>query len=222
MKKSTPTQLKKASQFKSKPIKPKTKNQEYYFEALQGSTVTFCSGPAGCGKTAVAVGLACEYLLAGKIEKIVITRPVVEAGSGLGFLPGTLTEKIHPYLVPILEEMKKYFAKQSLNDMRVNNIIELCPLEYMRGRNFHNCFMILDEGQNATLSQIKMFITRIGQGSKALINGDLDQTDLPSSASGGMDYCMDRLDGCRGVTNVYLTEEDIVRNGIISRILKLL
>ena len=128
-----------------KKLRPKTKNQSEYIQSMVESDVTFCSGPAGSGKTAVSVGLACEYILQHKVDKIVITRPVVESGRGLGFLPGTLTDKVQPYLVPITEEMKLYLGKGTYDSMRATNTIEICPLEYMRGRNFHNAFMILDE-----------------------------------------------------------------------------
>ena len=187
---------------------------------MSESDLTFCSGPAGSGKTSVAVGLACEYIIDKKIEKIIITRPVVESGRGLGHLPGTLIEKINPYLVPILEEMTLYLTKTSVESYRSNNIIELCPLEYMRGRNFHNCFMILDEAQNATFEQIKMFITRIGRESKAVINGDLHQTDLKNGNDGGLKMCMDKLVDLDGVSVCELDYSDIVRNDIISKILQ--
>jgi len=202
-----------------KKLKPKTENQEDYIIAMTESDVTFCSGPAGSGKTAVSVGMACEYVLSDRVEKIIITRPVVESGRGIGFLPGSLNEKVHPYMVPIIEEMKLYLGMETYNSMRATNTIEICPLEYMRGRNFHNTFMILDEAQNATFEQIKMFMTRIGIGSKAVINGDLDQTDLKGE-SGGLLQCMDCLTSLMGVGICYLTSEDIVRNGIISKILK--
>ena len=185
---------------------------------MSESDVTFCSGPAGSGKTAVAVGMACQYILDDEVEKIVITRPVVESGRGIGFLPGSLNEKVHPYMVPIIEEMKLYLGMETYNSMRTTNTIEICPLEYMRGRNFHNTFMILDEAQNATFEQIKMFMTRIGIGSKAVVNGDLDQTDLRGE-SGGLKDCMDRLEDLHGVGVCYLTNDDIVRNNIISKIL---
>jgi phosphate starvation-inducible PhoH-like protein len=201
-----------------KKLKPKTENQENYIIEMAESDVTFCSGPAGSGKTAVAVGMACEYILEDRVEKIIITRPVVESGRGIGFLPGSLNEKVHPYMVPIIEEMKLYLGMETYNSMRTTNTIEICPLEYMRGRNFHNTFMILDEAQNATFEQIKMFMTRIGIGSKAVINGDLDQTDLRGE-SGGLKDCMDRLDDLHGVGVCYLTNDDIVRNNIISKIL---
>jgi len=202
-----------------KELKPKTDNQADYIRCIRESDVTFCSGPAGSGKTAVSVGLACEYFLEKKVEKIIITRPVVEAGRGLGFLPGGLTDKIQPYLVPVVEEMKLYLGPETYHSTRSNNQVEMCPLEYMRGRNFHDSFIILDEAQNATYEQIKMFITRMGKGSKAVINGDISQTDLPSSYEGGLDSCMDRLADVEGVSICELTSRDIVRSGIISKIL---
>lgn len=203
-----------------KKLKPKTRNQSDYIVSMSENDVTFCSGPAGSGKTAVAVGLACEYILNNKVEKIVITRPVVESGRGIGFLPGTLIEKVHPYMVPIIEEMKLYLGTETFNTMRSTNEIEICPLEYMRGRNFHNTFMILDEAQNATFEQIKMFLTRIGIGAKAIINGDLDQTDLKGDSFGGLSSCMGSLDSLEGVGICRLDHSDIVRNDIIAKILK--
>ena len=200
-------------------LKPKTENQAEYIRSMAESDVTFCSGPAGSGKTAVAVGLACQHFLDNRVEKIIITRPVVEAGRGLGFLPGTLTEKIQPYLVPVVEEMKLFLGVETYHSARSTNVIEMCPLEYMRGRNFHDTFMILDEAQNATYEQIKMFITRIGLGSKAVINGDASQTDLDHRADGGLEICMDKLEDIDGVSICELTNQDIVRNSIISKIL---
>jgi|TARA_R110000751_G_scaffold42975_1_gene99410 phosphate starvation-inducible PhoH-like protein len=202
-----------------KQLTAKTKNQEYYIELMSLCDVTFCTGPAGTGKTAVAVGVACDYLLDKRVEKIVITRPVIEAGRGLGFLPGTLDEKIHPYLIPVLEEMKYRLGSDRVRSYRNEGLIEICPLEYMRGRNFHNSFMILDEAQNATFEQLKMFVTRIGWNSKAVINGDLDQTDLLDNSSGGLEEFVNRLDNVKGVGIAELTNEDIIRNKIISKII---
>ena len=143
-----------------KQLKPKTENQREYIISMVESEITFCSGPAGSGKTAVAVGLASEYLLSKKVDRIIVSRPVVEAGRGLGYLPGSLTEKVQPYLMPIIEELNLFLSRETVNSFRSQGKIELCPLEYMRGRNFHDCFMILDEAQNATYEQIKMFIFR--------------------------------------------------------------
>jgi len=205
-----------------KSLKAKTNNQEKYIYEIAENDVTFCVGPAGTGKTAVAVGLACEYLVDKKIEKIIVTRPVIESGKGLGFLPGTFDEKIHPYLVPVLEEMTFRLGENNVKAYREEGVIEVCPLEYMRGRNFHNSFMILDEAQNATFDQLKMFITRIGWNSKAVINGDVQQTDLPQSARGGLEEFIERLYDIDGVGMAKLTVEDIIRNDIISKILKAL
>lgn len=208
----------KTTRQRRKILKPKTRNQETYMQSINKSDVTFCSGPAGSGKTSVSVGMACEYLIEKKVDKIIITRPVVESGRGLGHLPGTLVEKINPYLIPILEEMNQYLTKNTVETYRGRDIIELCPLEYMRGRNFHNCFMILDEAQNATFEQIKMFITRIGKDSKAVINGDLRQSDL-GKHQGGLKTCMDKLSEVSGVGVCKLDYSDIVRSGIVSKIL---
>lgn len=199
-------------------LKPKTRNQAEYIRSMSEFDVTFCTGPAGCGKTSLAVGLACEYILHERVNKIVVTRPVVESGRGLGFLPGSLTEKIMPYLIPTMEEMKLYLGNDTFNIYRNQNLIELCPLEYMRGRNFHDCFMILDEAQNATYEQIKMFITRIGMGSKAVINGDVTQTDLSCREDGGLEDCIDKLTEVDSVAICELHSCDIVRNKIISEI----
>jgi len=205
-----------------KSLKAKTKNQEEYIRAIKDNDVTLCTGPAGTGKTAVSVGLACDYLLDGMVEKIVVTRPVIESGRGLGFLPGTFEEKIHPYLIPVLEEMEYRLNTNRVQAYRDEGKIEVCPLEYMRGRNFHNCFMILDEAQNATFEQLKMFITRIGWNSKAVINGDMDQTDLTQTEQGGLDKFLYRLDEINGIGIAELTDEDIIRNKIISKILNAL
>jgi phosphate starvation-inducible PhoH-like protein len=202
-----------------KSLKAKTENQQIYIDEMEDADVTLCAGPAGSGKTSVAVGLACQYLLEERVKKIIITRPVVESGRGLGHLPGTLVEKINPYLVPIIEEMNMYLTPTRVDMLRDNGTIELCPLEYMRGRNFHECFMILDEAQNATFEQIKMFITRIGRKSKAVINGDLKQSDL-GNASGGLERCMDTLELVEGVAICELDYSDIIRSDVVARILK--
>ena len=202
-----------------KDFKAKTDGQIDYVRAIVESEVVFCTGPAGTGKTACAVGLACEHLTQNKVANIVITRPVMETGrTGLGYLPGSMENKIHPYLVPILDEMKIYLGKYQTELLIENNTIRIVPLEYMRGYNFHQSFIILDEAQNATLSQLKMVLTRIGRGSTIVITGDMKQSDLFEDQM-GLITCLDRLHDVRGVSIVKLTEKDIVRNGIISRIL---
>ena len=200
-------------------LQPKSPNQAQYLKSIHRSDVVFCSGPAGSGKTAIAVGVACQYLLTKQIEKIVVARPTIESGRGLGHLPGTYTVKIQPYLVPVLEEMSKYLDPEALRTFRNTNMLELCPLEYMRRRNFHNSFMILDEAQNATFDQIKMFITRIGKNSKVVLNGDPAQTDLYADMKGGFDVCINKLVGIEGISICHLEGADIVRNNIIAKIL---
>ena len=200
-------------------LNPKTENQAKYIRSKIESDVTICIGPAGTGKTTIAVGLGCQYLLENKVNKIIVTRPVVESGKGLGFLPGTFQDKIHPYLVPIFDEMNLYLSKEIAEKWLKEKRVEICPLEYMRGRNFHDSFIILDEAQNATYKQIKMLITRMGSRSKCVINGDIEQTDLPQSVSGALEECADRLEDLKGVSIVELERCDIIRNKIISSIL---
>lgn len=204
----------------NKEFKPKTKGQEEYVRAIIESDITFCTGPAGSGKTACAVGLACEYLLHDKVKKIVITRPVVETGpQGLGFLPGTLENKIHPYLVPMLDEMHVYFGKYRTELYIEHGEVRIVPLEFMRGYTFNGSFIILDEAQNATLSQIKMFLTRIGLGSKVVITGDLTQSDLDDYQM-GLKKCVDKLHNINRLSIITLTDADIVRHSLISKILE--
>jgi phosphate starvation-inducible protein PhoH and related proteins len=201
-------------------VRPKSLNQQNYIISMVENDITFCTGPAGSGKSSVAVGLACNWLQENKISRIIITRPTIEAGKGLGHLPGDKDEKLLPYVMPVLEEMHKYIGREMVRKLKDAGIIEICPLEYMRGRNFHNCFMILDEAQNATYEQIKMFMTRIGIDSRAVINGDADQTDLPERFRGGMINIMSKVDGLQGVGVCQLEASDIVRNPIIGRILE--
>ncbi len=201
-----------------KEFKPRTINQNLYVRSMIENDITFCTGMAGTGKTACCVGLASSWLYEGKISRIVITRPIVETSKkGLGFLPGNLLEKVHPYLIPILDEMNTYFHPFVVEKFLHDGVIDVVPLEYMRGRNFHDTFMILDEAQNASFEQIKMFLTRIGKDSKCVLNGDIKQTDLHGDSA--LDFCMNRLVDVEGVGVVRLGVEDIQRNGIISKIL---
>lgn len=200
-------------------LKPRTDNQKEYIRMVADNTITFCQGLAGSGKTHIAVGMALEYLLEDKVKKIVITRPVLEAGEKLGYLPGTAEEKLHPYLLPILDEVQHFISIQQYNSLKLNNKIEIVPLGLMRGRNFHNCFIVADECQNASYEQLKMLLTRTGQESKMILTGDIKQSDLSRHLQGGFINLMSALDGVDGIGLTKLDACDIVRNPIISKIL---
>lgn len=203
-----------------KKVEAKSANQEDAIHAICESDVAFCVGPPGSGKSYLSMGMACEYYLEQRVSKIVITKPVIETGKkGLGYLPGTMAAKLSPYMISIKEELKDFLGARTLDDMIREGNLEVCPLEYMRGRNFHNSFIIGEEFQNATYEQIKMFLTRIGRNSKMVINGDMDQTDLYPDEAGGLEHCLDRLETVDGVAISRLEKKDIVRNGIISDIL---
>jgi phosphate starvation-inducible PhoH-like protein len=204
----------------NKDFETKTRGQEEYVRAISESDITFCTGPAGTGKTACAVGLACDYLKREKVNTIVVTRPIVETGrQGLGFLPGTMEEKIHPYLVPIMDEMYMYLGRENTRNKIACGDIRIVPLEVMRGYNFHRSFIILDEAQNATIDQLKMLITRIGRHSKVVITGDISQSDLYDEQI-GLKVCLKKLVDIKGVSICELTHADIYRNSIISKILE--
>ncbi len=203
-----------------KEFKPRTQNQYEYIRCIIESEITFSIGPAGSGKTACAIGLALEYLSEGKISKIVLTRPIVEASyKSLGALPGGILEKIGPYMTPLYEEIEGYLGKYKLDEYIKNGTIVICPLEVMRGRTFERSVIILDEAQNATFDQITMFISRLGESSKAIINGDTRQTDLPSRLAGGLSTHIEILNHVEGVSVSYLDKSDIQRNPIVGRIL---
>lgn len=206
-------------------LKPKTKNQEELIINLAENTIVFAIGPAGSGKTKISVAYGIEKLLNGYYKRLVITRPVVEAGENLGYLPGTLEEKIDPYLQPIYYELSQYLSKQDLQTFINNGInrrgqeeIIIAPLAYMRGMNYHDSYMILDECQNCTKEQIKLFITRVGFNSKAILVGDDKQSDLPYGKS-GIDYWFEALKGIKNVSTFKLDKSDIIRNPVISDIL---
>lgn len=200
-----------------KPITAKTPNQKDYIISIVENDITFCCGPAGSGKSFIAAGIAANHLHKGEIDKIIITRPLVCVGKDIGALPGELHEKIAPYLTPMQENMK-FFLGQSLYGYYNNESrLRYEPLEVMRGSTFHDSYMILDEAQNCTFEQVKMFITRMGKNSKIIINGDIGQSDIRGAS--GLEYCMDRLEGVLGVGVCELTHEDIQRNGILGRVL---
>ena len=203
-------------------VQPRTPNQEFCIDSIREKDVTFLMGPPGTGKTVFAVGLAVQYLLEGKIEKIVITRPIMGAGEDPGALPGGVDQKIHPFLIPIFEELKGFATKTDISTWKKEKIIDVVPLAYMRGRNFHKSFIILDEAQNTTYNQLKMVITRLGIGSKLVINGDVQQTDLKISQAGGLEKVSRALQYSNRVGVCHLNKNDIVRNKLIAELVDLL
>ena len=197
-----------------------TKGQKKYYKAVCNNDIVFAIGPAGTGKTYQAVACAISALKNNEVEKIVITRPVVEAGERLGFLPGDLKDKVDPYLVPIYDALHKMIEPQKLKEYLNKNIIEIAPLAYMRGRTLHNAFIILDEAQNSTKMQMKMFLTRLGVTSKAIITGDLTQTDLGLNETSGLTDAANILNKVKGISFVTLDESDIVRHKLVKDIIK--
>lgn len=202
------------------PIRAKTRNQKKLVEVSEQCDITFALGPAGTGKTYTAVALAVRALKNKVVKKIILTRPAVEAGESLGFLPGDLKEKIDPYLRPLYDALDDMFPAEKLAFFTENRILEIAPLAYMRGRTLDNSFIILDEAQNATSLQIKMFLTRLGPNAKCIITGDLSQIDLPGHQRSGLRHAIDILDGIEGIGFVYLTAEDIVRHRLVKEIVK--
>jgi len=211
-------------QFKSK-LKPKTPNQAELIRTIAENSVIVALGPAGTGKTKCSVAYGIEKLMFGDFKRMVVTRPVVEAGEKLGYLPGSFSEKIDPYLQPIYYELLQYMSKAQLQEFINNGAncrgekeVIIAPLAYMRGMNYHDAYMILDEAQNCTVEQIKLFITRVGFNSKAVLVGDDKQSDLPSGKS-GLPFWYEKLQGIDGVGTFRLSNIDIIRNPVISKIL---
>jgi len=202
-----------------KPIKAKTRNQKKMVKAADTHDVVFAVGPAGTGKTYTAVALAVRALKNSLVKKIILTRPAVEAGENLGFLPGDLKEKIDPYLRPLYDALDDMIQIDKLNYFMQNRVIEVAPLAYMRGRTLDNAFIILDEAQNATVGQIKMFLTRLGPSAKCMITGDLSQIDLPYSVHSGLKKAINLLGNLEGIATVHLTADDVVRHKLVKDII---
>ncbi|ACB09745.1 PhoH family protein [Thermotoga sp. RQ2] len=202
-----------------KKVKPKTLGQKKYLEAVEKNDVVFVIGPAGTGKTYLAVAVALDYLKMGKVNRIILTRPAVEAGEKLGYLPGDLSEKVEPYLRPLYDAIIDITSPDKFNSYRERGIIEIVPLAYMRGRTLNNSFIILDEAQNTTYQQMKMFLTRLGFNSKAVITGDITQVDIEKEKSGLIE-CQKILEGISGIEFVYLNESDVVRHPLVKKIIK--
>ncbi len=202
------------------PIRSRTPNQKKFVDIVDKHDVVFAIGPAGTGKTYIAVALAVRALKNKEIKRIIITRPAVEAGENLGFLPGDLQEKIDPYLKPIYDALDDMIPSEKLKFYRENRVIEIAPLAYMRGRTLSNAFILLDEAQNTTPMQIKMFLTRLGQNSKLIINGDRTQVDLKPNQKSGLDEASQVLKGVKGIGFVDLDENDVVRHAVVKEIIK--
>jgi phosphate starvation-inducible PhoH-like protein len=201
-------------------IKPRTPNQEHYLNSIQENDINFGIGPSGTGKTFLAVAAAVAALEAETVHRIVLVRPAVEAGESLGYLPGDLTQKIDPYLRPLYDALYEMLGIERVNHFLLKGIIEIAPLAYMRGRTLNDSFIILDEGQNATREQMKMFLTRIGFGSKAVITGDITQTDLPKKIESGLRHAIALLQGIKGIHFSFFKSNDIVRHPIVQHIIE--
>lgn len=201
-------------------LEAKTENQKNYIRAIVENEIIFCSGPAGCGKSFIAAGIAANHLHSGMVQQVIITRPLVCAGKDIGSLPGEMNEKIAPYLLPMEENLRFFLGQAYYGHYFNEKQIQYRPLEVMRGSTFHDAYMILDEAQNCTEDQIKMFVSRMGQNSKVLINGDVHQDDLRGRS--GLARCMEKLRNIDGIAICELSYEDIQRNGIIGRFLKAL
>lgn len=205
---------------KGKPIQPKTLGQKRYLELIKSNDITFGIGPAGTGKTYLAVAMAVKAFKRDEVSKIVLTRPAVEAGESLGFLPGDLKEKVDPYLIPLYDALFDMFGQEKFAKYLERGFIEVAPLAFMRGRTLDNAFIILDEAQNTTPEQMKMFLTRLGFGSKAVITGDLTQTDLPNKKQSGLLQATKILKDVEGIGSITLSDKDVVRHELVQRIIR--
>jgi phosphate starvation-inducible PhoH-like protein len=200
-------------------IKAKTVNQRKLVQAVNKNDMVFAVGPAGTGKTYTAVALAVRALKAKEVKRIILTRPAVEAGENLGFLPGDLKEKLDPYLMPLYDALRDMIPPEKLADMIEFGVIEIAPLAFMRGRTLDKAFVILDEAQNATVMQMKMFLTRMGQTAQFVITGDMSQVDLPHRQRSGLSYALDILNDVEGIGVIRLTQSDVIRHTLVKRII---
>ena len=206
--------------FGKKILTPKTVNQKRYLEAIERNDLVFGVGPAGTGKTYLAVAMAVSALLSKQVSRIILTRPAVEAGEKLGFLPGTLQEKIDPYLRPLNDALHDMLDSDKIERFIEKNAIEVAPLAFMRGRTLNDCFILLDEAQNTTPEQMKMVLTRQGFNSKMVVNGDITQIDLPTGKRSGLLDAFEILNGVEGISFVHFNDRDVVRHNLVQRIVK--
>ena len=200
-------------------IRPKTIGQKIYLDALRENDIVFCIGPAGTGKTYLAVVMAVNALMSNQVKRIILTRPAIEAGENLGFLPGDLQEKVDPYLRPLYDSLYDVLGNKKVDELLEKEIIEIAPLAYMRGRTLKNSFVILDEAQNTTREQMKMFLTRLGPNSEAVSTGDITQVDLPHHGNSGLAQAKDILSDIEGINFTYLTNRDVVRHELVKDII---
>ncbi len=205
---------------RGKPIRCKTNGQRQYVEAIRNHELTIAAGPAGTGKTYLAMALAVRALKSKEVERIILTRPAVEAGEKLGFLPGDMTQKIDPYLRPLYDALYDMLGTDAYQRLQERGAIEVAPLAFMRGRTLNNAFIILDEAQNTTCEQMKMFLTRLGAGAKCVVAGDISQTDLPRDKRSGLGEALQVLKNVSGVAIAMLRSEDVVRHELVQRIVK--
>jgi len=203
-----------------KTISPKTLGQREYLQALRTNDLTFGIGPAGTGKTYLAVAMAVSFLLQRKVKRLILTRPAVEAGEKLGFLPGDMMEKVNPYLRPLYDALHDMLDFRKVREMLEGGVIEVAPLAFMRGRTLNDAVVILDEAQNTTPEQMKMFLTRMGFGSKAVVTGDVTQIDLPARTQSGLIQALKILQGVQGIGVVHFGDEDVIRHSLVGRIVQ--
>ena len=201
-------------------VQPRSVNQRKYLESIEANDMTFGIGPAGTGKTYLAVAMAVAALNAKKVSRLVLVRPAVEAGERLGFLPGSLQEKVDPYLRPLYDALYDLLEPERVDKMLEKGVIEVAPLAFMRGRTLNDAFIIMDEAQNTTIEQMKMFLTRLGNNSKAVITGDLTQIDLPNPRRSGLIDAINVLDGVEGITFCHFEDVDVVRHALVQRIVR--
>src|SRR6201994_4826689 len=201
-------------------VQPRSPNQRKYVEAIENNDMVFGIGPAGTGKTYLAVAMAVSALMAKKVSRIILVRPAVEAGERLGFLPGSLQEKVDPYMRPLYDALYDLLDPVKVDKMLETNVIEIAPLAFMRGRTLNDAFIIMDEAQNTTNEQMKMFLTRLGNGAKAVITGDLSQIDLPVAAKSGLNEALHVLDGVEGIRFCHFEDADVVRHQLVQRIVR--
>ena len=205
--------------YKPVSLAARTPNQRTYIKTMQKTDITFVSGPAGTGKTHVAIGMAVQMVRAGQLDRIIVTRPLVSVGKDMGFLPGNIEDKVGPYIQPCFDELNYYLSLSMIGQWQRERIIEILPLSMMRGRTLNNAFVLLDEAQNASKPEIKTLLTRIGEPSRLVVVGDTEQSDLPNHEAGAFNEAIGRLDGMDGFTHIKLGSEDIVRHRLISEII---